>query len=80
LIKNKNFREIKDIKEPRELQYPKNKPRKQELPAEIKEDNKKKAQKRIFVEHIIRLIKIFGLARERFRLKPTFRTSFCSTE
>ena len=71
MIKNKNFREIKDIKEPRELQYPKNKPRKQELPAEIKEDNKKKAQKRIFVEHIIRLIKIFGLARERFRLKDS---------
>ena len=49
----------------------KKKPRKQELPAEIKEDNKKKAQKRIFVEHIIRLIKIFGLARERFRLKDS---------
>ena len=41
------------------------------MPAEIKEDNKKKAQKRIFVEHIIRLIKIFGLARERFRLKDS---------
>ena len=54
MIKNKNFREIKDIKEPRELQYPKKKPRKQELPAEIKEDNLKLAQKRIFVEHISR--------------------------
>ncbi|WP_202219710.1 transposase family protein [Okeania sp. KiyG1] len=30
---------------------------------------KKKAQKRIFVDHVIRLIKIFGIARERFRLK-----------
>ena len=50
---------------------PKKKPRKQELPAEIKEDNLKLAQKRIFVEHIIRLIKIFGLARERFRLKDS---------
>ncbi|WP_237397034.1 transposase family protein [Okeania sp. KiyG1] len=29
----------------------------------------RKSQKRIFVEHVIRLIKIFGLARERFRLK-----------
>ena len=33
---------------------PKKKPRKQELPAEIKEDNLKLAQKRIFVEHISR--------------------------
>ena len=41
------------------------------MPAEIKEDNLKLAQKRIFVEHIIRLIKIFGLARERFRLKES---------
>ncbi|MDE5120671.1 MAG: hypothetical protein O4965_11385 [Trichodesmium sp. St19_bin1] len=29
------------------------------MPAEIKEDNLKLAQKRIFVEHIIRVIKIF---------------------
>ena len=50
---------------------PKKKPRKQELPLEIKEDNKKKSQKRIFVEHVIRLIKIFGVARERFRLKDS---------
>ena len=41
------------------------------MPAEIKEDNLKLAQKRIFLEHIIRLIKIFGLARERFRLKDS---------
>ncbi|MDE5116998.1 MAG: hypothetical protein O4860_07135 [Trichodesmium sp. St2_bin2_1] len=31
----------------------------------------KLAQKRIFVEHIIRLIKIFRLTRERFRLKDS---------
>ena len=36
---------------------------------ETKEENKRKAQKRIFVEHVIRLIKIFNVARERFRLK-----------
>jgi hypothetical protein len=41
------------------------------LPAEIKEDNKKKTQKRIFVEHIIRRIKKIGLTRERFRLKDS---------
>ena len=36
---------------------------------EIQEENQEKARKRIFVEHVIRLIKIFGIARERFRLK-----------
>ncbi len=39
------------------------------MPEEIKKENKQKAKSRIFVEHIIRLIKIFGIARERFRLK-----------
>ena len=48
---------------------PKKKPRKKEMPLEIKEENQEKARKRIFVEHIIRLIKIFRIARERFRLK-----------
>ena len=37
----------------------------------VKKENQKKAQKRIFVEHVIRLIKIFKLARERFRLKES---------
>ena len=36
---------------------------------QIKEENKEKAKQRIFVEHVIRLIKIFKVARERFRLK-----------
>ena len=48
---------------------PKKKPRNKEMPLEIKEENKEKAKKRIFVEHVIRLIKIFRVARERFRLK-----------
>ena len=48
---------------------PKKKPRKKEMPLEIKEENQEKARKRIFVEHIIRLIKIFRIARERLRLK-----------
>jgi hypothetical protein len=48
---------------------PKKKPRNQEMPAETKEENQEKAKKRIFVEHVIRLIKIFGVARDRFRLK-----------
>ena len=36
---------------------------------EIKEENQEKARKRIFVEHVIRLIKIFIISQERFRLK-----------
>ena len=36
---------------------------------EIKEENQEKAKKRIFVEYVIRLIKIFLLPRSRFRLK-----------
>ena len=35
------------------------KPRKQEMSPEMKEDNFKLAKKRIFVEHVIRLLKIF---------------------
>jgi len=37
----------------------------------VKKENQKKTQKRIFVEHVIRLIKIFKVARERFRLKES---------
>ena len=37
----------------------------------VKKENQKKAQKRIFVEHVIRLIKIFKVAGERFRLKES---------
>ena len=37
----------------------------------VKKENQQKAQKRIFVEHVIRLIKIFKVARERFRLKES---------
>ncbi len=48
---------------------PKKKPRNKEMPLEIKEENKEKAKKRIFVEHVIRLIKIFRVARERLRFK-----------
>ena len=43
---------------------PKKKPRTKEMPQEVKEQNQKKAKKRIFVYHVIRLIKIFGVAVE----------------
>ena len=36
---------------------------------EIKEENQEKVKKRIFVEHVIKSIKIFRLPRKRFILK-----------
>lgn len=51
------------------IKTPKKKPKKQELTPEQKEKNKELASERIFVEHIIRLLKIFRVAQERFRLK-----------
>ena len=48
---------------------PKKKARNQELTEEIKKDNKLKAQKRIYVEHIIRLVKVFRVIKEKFRLR-----------
>ncbi|MGK7921017.1 MAG: transposase family protein [Trichodesmium sp.] len=69
--KEQKFQGDKGYQGAERTKIPKKKPRKQELPPEIKEENKKKSQKRIFVEHVIRLIKIFGVARERFRLKDS---------
>ena len=48
---------------------PHKKPKKQELNSEQKAINKELASERIFVEHLIRLVKIFRVAKERFRLK-----------
>ena len=50
------------------IKTPKKKPKNKEMPAKIKEENKKKSQQRIFVEHLIRILKIFRIASERFRL------------
>ncbi len=50
------------------IKTPKKKPKNKEMPPEIKEENKKKSQERIFVEHLIRVLKIFRVASERFRL------------
>ena len=38
---------------------------------EVKKENQKKAQKRIFLEQITRLIKIFRVPRKRLRLKES---------
>ena len=67
--KEQRFRGDKAYQNGERTTMPKKKPRNKEMPLEIKKENKEKAKKRIFVEHIIRLIKIFKVARERFRLK-----------
>jgi hypothetical protein len=49
---------------------PHKKAKKRELTEQQKAENKVLSSQRIFVEHIIRLLKIFRIARERFRLHP----------
>lgn len=49
---------------------PLQKPKGGELTAEQKEKNKEFSSQRIWVEPIIRLVKIFRVAPERFRLRP----------
>ncbi|MEK0188971.1 transposase family protein [Microcoleus anatoxicus] len=51
------------------INTPHKKPRQGVLTPAQNRANKSKAQKRIFVEHLIRLLKIFRVAAERFRLK-----------
>jgi IS5 family transposase len=47
---------------------PHKKKRKQQLNEQQKEENKALSSKRIFVEHLIRVVKIFQVASQRFRL------------
>lgn len=47
---------------------PRKKPKGGQLTDEQKQENRELSQQRIFVEHVIRLSKIFNVARERFRL------------
>ena len=47
---------------------PTKKPPKRELSPEQKEENKQISQQRIFIEHLIRRLKIFRLAGDKFRL------------
>jgi hypothetical protein len=56
------------VSEP-QIRTPKKKPKNGELTKEEKEKNGEISSERIFVEHIIRIIKIFKVMAERFRLK-----------
>lgn len=49
---------------------PHKKPRNRELTQLQKAENKEISSSRIFVEHVIRLVKIFRIAKERLRLHP----------
>jgi hypothetical protein len=52
-----------------QIETPYKKRKHQELSAKEQDENRKKAKERIFVEHVIRLVKIFRVAQERFRLR-----------
>ncbi len=51
-------------------QTPQKKPKLKELTTTQKDENRKRAQQRIYIEHLIRVIKIWRVASDRFRLNP----------
>ncbi len=51
---------------------PHKKPKKQELTKEQKEENRVLSGKRIFIEHLIRRVRIFAISRVRFPLKTRY--------
>lgn len=53
------------------IKTPMKKPKRRELSESQKKKNKEMASDRIFVEHLIRILKIFRVASERFRLNPS---------
>ena len=67
---NQKFQGDKGYIGERSIKTPTKKPKQGELTKSQKEKNKEMASARIFVEHLIRLLKIFRVASERFRLNP----------
>lgn len=65
---NQNFQGDKAYVGESSIKTPYKKKKNQQLTSEEKEENKKLSRSRIFVEHVIRLVKIFRIAQERFRL------------
>jgi IS5 family transposase len=53
------------------IDTPQKKSRGKEMTIEQKQENQKKAKKRVVVEHLIRLVKTYRIAAERFRLKSS---------
>ncbi|MFH7029469.1 MAG: transposase family protein [Heteroscytonema crispum UTEX LB 1556] len=62
------FKGDKGYQRGKNISTPHKKPRNRELTAEQKAENKAFSSNRIFIEHIIRLLKIFRIASSRFRL------------
>ncbi len=65
---NQRFKGDKGYEGEPSIKIPTKKPKKGELTQSQLEKNKELASERIFVEHLIRLVKIFRVAGERFRL------------
>lgn len=65
---NQKFKGDKAYLGEEQIATPHKKPKNQELPLSQKPENKEFSAARIFVEHVIRLIKLFRVAQERFRL------------
>ncbi len=63
-----SFQGDKGYRGGKNISTPHKKPRNRELTEEKKAENKAFSSHRIFIEHIIRLLKIFRIASERFRL------------
>jgi hypothetical protein len=51
-----------------QIRTPHKKPKKRELTEEQKQENRQFASERIYVEHLIRVVKVFKVAQEKFRL------------
>jgi hypothetical protein len=62
IAKDKAYQEESQVTTPRK------KPKGGQLIDEQKQENRELSQQRVSVEHVIRLIKIFNVAREKFRL------------
>ena len=52
-----------------QITTPQKKPKNGELTSSQREENKKISSQRIFVEHMVRLVKVFQVGRDRFRLR-----------
>ena len=67
LSENQRYRGDKAYQGEERIETPFKKPKGKELKEEEKEENRRKARERIFVEHLIRELKKFRIVGERFR-------------
>ena len=61
------------------IETPQKQPKNQCLTPKQKQDNQAKARKIVVVEHLIRLVKIFRISGEKFRLKSSSYSSVILT-